>query len=146
MHLFHGALHPQKLYGLLGTGEEWDREWEPWSTSLFTQPLSSSAFVVLYVHKAIWLIRDGGWGVGGGRGRGGMGQVVRAQTHLPVHTASWALLLSGCFTSVTETVWLIGDWGRVGQGARAQVHLPVHTAPELFFFRGALHSPKHADY
>ena len=23
---FHGALRPQKPYGLLGTGEEWDKE------------------------------------------------------------------------------------------------------------------------
>ena len=38
---FHGALQPQKQYGLSGTGEEWDGEWEPWPTSLFTQLLSS---------------------------------------------------------------------------------------------------------
>ena len=40
--LFHGALRSQKLpYGLLGTGEERDREWEPRPISLFTQlPIS----------------------------------------------------------------------------------------------------------
>ena len=40
---FHGALRPQKPYGLLGTGEEWDGEREPRpTTSLFTQLLSSA--------------------------------------------------------------------------------------------------------
>lgn len=29
--------HPQKLHGLLGTMEEWDREWEPSPTSPFTE-------------------------------------------------------------------------------------------------------------
>ena len=54
---FHGALRPHKPYGLLGTGEEWDREREPGSTSLFTQLLSSkmypelSSFMVLYMHR-----------------------------------------------------------------------------------------------
>ena len=33
---FHGALHPQKLYGLWWTREERDRECEPRPTSLFT--------------------------------------------------------------------------------------------------------------
>ena len=35
------CLRPQKPYGLLGTGEEWDRECEPRPASLFTQLLSS---------------------------------------------------------------------------------------------------------
>ena len=39
--LCRGDLRPQKPYGLLGTGEEWDREWEPWLTSLFIQFLNS---------------------------------------------------------------------------------------------------------
>ena len=40
--LFHGALRPQKTYGLLGTGK-WDRKWQPRPASLFTQLLSSDA-------------------------------------------------------------------------------------------------------
>jgi len=43
--VFRAALRPQKPYGLLGTGEEWDRGWEPRPTSLFTQ-LLRSAFVL----------------------------------------------------------------------------------------------------
>ena len=38
---FHGALRPQKPYGLFGTEEEWDREWEPRPTSLFRHLLIS---------------------------------------------------------------------------------------------------------
>ena len=57
----------------------------------------------------------------------------------PCSHSSWALLLSRCFMSMTETVWFIRDRGRVGWGVRAQVHLPIHTAPGLFFFQGALH-------
>ena len=37
---FHGALRPQKPYGLLGTGEDWVRGWKPRPISLFTQLLS----------------------------------------------------------------------------------------------------------
>ena len=45
---FHGALRPQKPYGLL----EWDREWGRRPTSLFTQLTSSvSSFMVLYIHR-----------------------------------------------------------------------------------------------
>ena len=34
--LFYDALSPQKPYGLLGTGKEWDREREPRPTTLST--------------------------------------------------------------------------------------------------------------
>ena len=40
---FHGALCPQKPYGLFGTGEEWDREWEPRPTTLCTHLLGSDS-------------------------------------------------------------------------------------------------------
>ena len=61
----HGALRPQKPYGLLGTGAELDKEWEPRPAFLFTEFLSSD-----YVTKqtwcftsteTTWIIRDGGW-------------------------------------------------------------------------------------
>ena len=39
---FHGALRPQKPYGLLGSGDEWDWEWQPKPISLFTTQLLSS--------------------------------------------------------------------------------------------------------
>ena len=42
--IFHGVLRPQKPYGLLAMGEEWDKEREPRPTALFTQPLSSAFF------------------------------------------------------------------------------------------------------
>ena len=51
--IFLGALRPQKPYGSFGTGEEWDKEWRPRHTSMFTQLLTSvqvcSSFMVLYV-------------------------------------------------------------------------------------------------
>ena len=60
-----------------------------------------------------------------------MGQGMRVQAHLPVHTApEFCSLLSWRFTS-TETIRLIGDGGRMGQGMRVQARLPVHTVPEL---------------
>ena len=36
-----GALRPLMPYGLLGTGDEWNREWDPRPTSLFTQLLNT---------------------------------------------------------------------------------------------------------
>ena len=126
---FHGALRPPKLCGLLGTGEEWDRERELRPTSLFTQ-----------------LLRDGGR----------VGSGTRTQAHLPVHTAPEGRGKSGignensgpppCSHSSwgTGEEWdrerelrptslftqLLRDGGRVGSGTRTQAHLPVHTAPE----------------
>ena len=59
---FH-ALRPHKPCGLLGTGEEWDREREHSPASLFTRPLGSEdpskANMVLNVHRnLIRLIED----------------------------------------------------------------------------------------
>ena len=78
---FRGALRPQKQCGLSGTGGERNGEWEPRTTSVFTQLQSSdihpsSTFVVLYVHRNS-MAHDGRGGGGGGG----------AQAHLPVHTA-----------------------------------------------------------
>ena len=49
---FHGALRPQKLYGLFGTEEEWDRDWEPRPTSLFTYLLiSEDSFSLCHIYS-----------------------------------------------------------------------------------------------
>ena len=90
-------------YGLLWTGKEWDREWAPRPTALFTQLLVE---VLLYVHGncRLWFIMDGER----------VGQGMRAQAHRPVHWhSSW---LKCCFTS-TETVgygllWTGKEWDR----------------------------------
>ena len=50
---FHGALRPQKPYGLLGVGEEWDRN-RP--TSLFTQLLRSESAKLTEVQIRFGLI------------------------------------------------------------------------------------------
>ena len=67
---FH-ALRPYKPYGLLGTGEEWDREREHSPTSLFKRPLGSEdpskvnmALNVHINHKAYLGLGEGGnWGI-----------------------------------------------------------------------------------
>ena len=43
--MWWACLHPQKLHSLLGTMEEWDREWEPSPTSPFTQFQSSERYL-----------------------------------------------------------------------------------------------------
>ena len=45
---FHVALRPEKSYGLLGMWTNWDREWEPRPTSLFTQLLGSDRVFNLF--------------------------------------------------------------------------------------------------
>ena len=70
---FHGAFRPQKPYGLLGTREEWDREWEPESPgppacSHSSCALSSTSFKVLHVHKSRMAYYGlANWGRGRGR-------------------------------------------------------------------------------
>ena len=80
---FLGALRPQKLYGLLGTREDWYRELEPRDASMLTQLLSSEALVSFFLSwcftstETAWLVKDGRK----------MGKAMRAQAHLPLHTA-----------------------------------------------------------
>ena len=54
--LFFRTLRPLKPYGLLGTGEEWNKEWERRPTSRFTRLLNSEHWTL----KAGLLFKPGG--------------------------------------------------------------------------------------
>ena len=68
---FRGALCPRKPYGLLETEDEWEREWEPRPTSLFTQLRSYETFPYSWLFAA-WRPRRreglAGTGTSGKRG------------------------------------------------------------------------------
>ena len=64
---------------------------------------------------------------------------MKAQAHLPVHTAL-ELCLGGIFfffhcaysNRPQKPYGLLGTGGRTGEGMKAQAHLPVHTVPQLW--------------
>ena len=75
---FHGAIRPQKPYGLLGTGEEWDRECRAYGLFQFKCCFTSTetiriisdgelwamaalSFMVLYVHRNRMAYRGQEW-------------------------------------------------------------------------------------